>query len=192
MTRPAITAISGSLRTSSYTRVSLAYALEAAERKGSTTELIDLREYELPPINPDDEEPADATRLTATVREADAVLLGTPVYHGSYSAPLKNALDYCGFDEFEDTTVGLLAVAGGAFPISALDHLRTVCRAVNAWVLPHQAAIPNVYNQVEDGNITDETIAERVETLGERAVEFARIEPDPQCFESEHNIWPTA
>lgn len=156
MTRPAITAISGSLRTLSYTRVSLAYALEAAERKGSTTELIDLRKYELPPINPDDEEPADATRLTATVREADAVLLGTPVYHGSYSAPLKNALDYCGFDEFEDTTVGLLAVAGGAFPVSALDHLRTVCRAVNAWVLPHQAAIPNVYNQVEDGNITDE------------------------------------
>jgi hypothetical protein len=51
------------------------------------------------------------------------------------------ALDYCGFDEFEDTTVGLLAVAGGSFPVSALDHLRTVCRAVNAWVLPHQAAI---------------------------------------------------
>ena len=29
------------------------------------------------------------------------------------------------------------------------------------------------------------------ETLGERAVEFARIEPDPACFESEVNAWPS-
>jgi NAD(P)H-dependent FMN reductase len=141
MNRPTVVAISGSLRASSHTRLSLNRALEVAEQNGGSTELMDLREYDLPPINPDDEEPVDAERLTTTVREADAVLLGTPVYHGSFSAPLKNALDYCGFDEFEDTTVGLLAVAGGSFPVSALDHLRTVCRAVNAWVLPHQAAI---------------------------------------------------
>jgi NAD(P)H-dependent FMN reductase len=190
MNRPTVVAISGSLRASSHTRLSLNRALEVAEQNGGSTELVDLREYDLPSINPDDEEPVDAERLTTTVREADAVLLGTPVYHGSFSAPLKNALDYCGFDEFEDTTVGLLAVAGGSFPVSALDHLRTVCRAVNAWVLPHQAAIPNVYNQIEGDEIIDETIAERVETLGERAVEFAQIEPDPPCLESEQNVWP--
>ena len=112
----------------------------------------------------------------------------TPVYHGSYSSPLKLALDYCGFDEFEDTTVGLLAVAGGGFPVTALDHLRSVCRAVNAWVLPHQAAIPRARNNFEDGRLVDDDIAARVDTLGERAVEFAHIEPDPPCPESLENI----
>jgi NAD(P)H-dependent FMN reductase len=71
------------------------------------------------------------------------------VYHGSYSGVLKNAMDYCGFDEFEDTTVGLLAVSGGSFPTGALEHLRLVCRAVNAWVLPHQAAIPSAREAFE-------------------------------------------
>ena len=190
MSRPQVVAIAGSLRDTSYTRQALGHALEAATDTGGDTDLVDLREYELPLINPDVAEPSDARTLTTAVRSADAVLLGTPVYHGSYSAPLKNALDYCGFDEFEDTTVGLLAVAGGSFPVTALDHLRSVCRAVNAWVLPHQAAIPNVHERLDGGAIVDDAIAERVDTLGERAVEFARIEPDPPCFESEVTAWP--
>jgi NAD(P)H-dependent FMN reductase len=122
------------------------------------------------------------------VRGADAVLLGTPVYHGSYSAPLKNALDYCGFDEFEHTTVGLLAVAGGSFPTSALEHLRSVCRALNAWVLPHQAALPRVSSQFRDGELVDETMADRVDTLGVRLVEYANIQPDPMTVEACENV----
>jgi NAD(P)H-dependent FMN reductase len=122
------------------------------------------------------------------VREADAVLLATPVYHGSYSAPLKNALDYCGFDEFEHTTVGLLAVAGGSFPTTALEHLRSVCRALNAWVLPHQAALPRVSSRFEGGELIDETMAERVDTLGVRLVQYAKIEPDPMTVEACENV----
>ena len=106
-------------------------------------------------------------------------------------APTKERPRLRGFDEFENTTVGLLAVAGGSFLVAALAHLRSVCRAVNAWVLLYQTAIPNVYEQFDGGAIVDDTIADRVETLGERAVEFARIEPDPACFESEVNIWPS-
>ncbi len=109
--------------------------------RGARTELLDLREYDLPVFDPNADPPADAEALTDRIEAANAVLLGTPVYHGSYSSPLKTALDYCGFEEFEDTTVGLLAVSGGGFPLPALSHLREVCRAFEAWVLPHQAAV---------------------------------------------------
>ena len=110
------------------------------------------------------------------------------MYHGSYSAPLKNALDYCGFDEFENKTVGLLAVAGGSFPITALEHLRSVCRALNCWVIPHQVAIPKARNAVEDGEILDDSIEERVVRLGEETVQYANIEPDPPSLESTENV----
>jgi NAD(P)H-dependent FMN reductase len=188
MARTHLVGVSGSLRNDSYARRALTRALDAAEDAGATTELLDLREYDLPVFDPDRDDTADAARLTEAVREGDAVVLATPVYHGSYSSPLKLALDYCGFDEFEDTTVGLLAVAGGGFPVTALDHLRSVCRAVNAWVLPHQAAIPRARNNFEDGRLVDDDIAARVDTLGERAVEFAHIEPDPPCPESLENV----
>jgi NAD(P)H-dependent FMN reductase len=183
-----VVAIPGSLRERSYTRLASRRALDAAESRGATTELIDLREFDLPVYDGDAGEAGDANELARRVRGADAVLLGTPVYHGSYSAPLKNALDYCGFDEFEHTTVGLLAVAGGSFPTSALEHLRSVCRALNAWVLPHQAALPRVSSQFRDGELVDETMAERVDTLGVRLVEYANIQPDPMTVEACENV----
>jgi NAD(P)H-dependent FMN reductase len=188
MTRTHVVGVAGSLREESYARRALARALDAADRSGATTELLDLREYALPVFDPDRETPADAGELTAAIRAGDAVLLATPVYHGSYSSPLKLALDYCGFEEFEDTTVGLLAVAGGSFPVTALEHLRSVCRALNAWVLPHQTAIPRAHSQFENGALVGDAMARRVDTLGERAVEFAHIEPDPPCPESLENV----
>jgi len=183
-----VVAVPGSLRERSYTRLATIRALDAAESRGVTTDLIDLRELDLPVFDADAGEAGDAAALTRRVRAADSVLLSTPVYHGSYSAPLKNALDYCGFDEFERTTVGLLAVAGGSFPASALEHLRSVSRALNAWVLPHQAALPNVSSRFEDGELLDETMADRVDTLGVRLVEYANIEPDPMTVEACENV----
>ncbi|WP_136715120.1 NADPH-dependent FMN reductase [Halorientalis salina] len=192
MTEPHVVAITGSLRDESHTRKALTHALDAAKGIGASTELLDLREWDLPVYDADRGEAGDAAEFTRLVREADAILLGTPVYHGSYSAPLKNALDYCGFDEFENETVGLLAVAGGSFPITALDHLRSVCRALDAWVLPHQAAIPRASNAFEgdseDWSWTDEETAERVAVLGRRVVQYANIEPEPACFESTENV----
>ena len=188
MTGPHVVGVVGSLRDQSYTRVGIERALAAAEERGATTELLDLREFDLPVFDADRREAGDAVEFADRVHAADSILLGTPVYHGSYSGVLKNALDYCGFDEFEHKTVGLLAVAGGSFPITALEHLRSVCRALNCWVIPHQAAIPKARNYVADGQITDADIDERVAKLGEEAVKYANIEPDPACFESTENV----
>ncbi|MGM0398227.1 MAG: NADPH-dependent FMN reductase [Halobacteriota archaeon] len=182
-----IAALVGSLRAGSVTRIASREALSAAEQLGAETDLIDLREFELPMYDPDASDAGDAIALRERLRQADAVLLGTPMYHGSYSSPIKVAIDYSGFDEFENTTVGLLGVAGGSFPITALEHLRSTMRALDAWVLPHQAAIPNASSTVADGEIVDEDIAERVRTLGRRVVQYANIEPDPLSFEGAHN-----
>jgi len=182
-----VVAVAGSLRDRSYTRQGLEIALEGVEAAGGSGDLVDLRGFDLPPLDPDGDPPADAERFAGLVRGADAVLLGTPMYHGSYSGVVKNAVDYCGFDEFENTTVGLLAVAGGAFPVTALEHLRSVCRALNAWVLPHQAAIPRARSAFEDGDLPDESLRERVVTLGRRSVEYADIRPEPSTFEGDQN-----
>lgn len=185
---PLIVGITGSLRDSSHTRTAMQHALRAAEAAGGTVDFLDLRTFELPVFDADADDAGDAEALRERVRAADAILLGTPMYHGSYAAPLKNALDYCGFDEFENKTVGLLGVSGGSFPITALEHLRSVCRALDAWVIPHQAAVPNASQRITDGRIDDDGIADRVARLGERAVQFANIQPDPASFESGENV----
>ncbi|WP_336346013.1 NADPH-dependent FMN reductase [Halalkalicoccus ordinarius] len=176
--RPHIVAVSGSRREGSHSRRVLQEALSGAEAAGGTTELLDLAETHLPPLDPDVNTAGDGDAVRRTLRGADAVILGTPMYHGSYSGVLKNALDYCGFDEFENTTVGLLVVSGGPFPMPALTHLRDVCRSLNAWVLPYQAAVPQAQTVFDENGFTDENLRERVRTLGTRAVEYAIIEPN--------------
>jgi NAD(P)H-dependent FMN reductase len=188
MSRPHVAAVCGSLREGSYTRLALGHALDAAADAGATTDHIDLRTLDLPVYNGDDNDAGDAADLRRRIREADSVILGSPMYHGSYSSALKNALDYCGFDEFENTTVGLLAVSGGSFTTPTLNHLRSVCRALNAWVLPHQAAIPQARTKFDDSEFVDRDVAERVATLGQRTVEYASIEPDPYTVESAENV----
>ena len=185
---PHVVGVAGSLRDASYTRLAVGRALDGVRRAGGTAELLDLREYTLPTYDADRRTAGDADAFTARIREADAVVLGTPMYHGSYSSTLKTALDYCGFDEFEDVTVGLLAVAGGGFPVTALEHLRSVCRALNAWVIPHQVALPEVSDQFDDGEFVDDDLERRTLVLGRRAVQYADIEPDPDSFEGGQNV----
>ena len=175
---PVVVALAGSMRDGSYTRAALRHVLDAAEEHGAETELLDVREYDLPVFDPDEDEPPDATELKRKIREADSVVWGSPVYHGSYSAAFRNVHDYCGWDEYEDTTVGLLATAGGGSFGSTLDHMRVTARGVHAWVLPHQVGIRNARHKIEDGDIVDEDIAERVRTLGEQAAKYAFIDPE--------------
>ncbi|WP_435155740.1 NADPH-dependent FMN reductase [Haladaptatus sp. DFWS20] len=182
---PKVVAVCGSMRDGSHTRTALKHVLDAAEEAGADTELIDVREYDLPIFDPDEEEPEDAVEVKRIIREADSVILGSPVYHGSYTSAFRNVHDYCSFDEFEDTTVGLLAVAGGGSYASTLDHMRITVRGVHGWVLPHQVGIRNAYEQFEDGEFVDEDLEERTRKLGQQAAEYAFITPDVTSAEAD-------
>lgn len=134
MTR--IVAVSGSRSADSTTRAALSVALDAAADAGAETGMIDLGTVDLPLYHPAEDVQGDSERLTRLVREADGVLAGTPVYHGSYSSTFKNFHDFCGSDEYENTAVGLLATAGGGSYGGTLEHLRSTFRNVHAWTVP--------------------------------------------------------
>jgi NAD(P)H-dependent FMN reductase len=179
---PHVIGISGSLRDDSGTRIAVQRVLNAAAGAGATTEHIDLREWDLPLFDPDADETdsGDGPELAARVREADAMVLGTPMYHGTIASPLKTALDYCSIDDVEGTTVGILAVAGGGFPTPALQHLRASVLELKGWPLPQDVAIPESWAAFEDGRIADEDIAERVEELGSNVVAYAGMAARPE------------
>ncbi len=174
---PHLVALAGSLRAESYTYRALELVCAEAEAVGATADLVDLSALDLPLFDPDAGEAGDASELSRRVDAADVVVLGTPMYHGSYSSPLKTALDYLGGEEFDGKTVGLLAVAGGSFPLPALEHLRTVCRSLGAWVLPHQVAIPTASDAFDGRTLTDADVEDRIETLAREAIRHVAIEP---------------
>jgi NAD(P)H-dependent FMN reductase len=157
-------------------------ALEAKELPDTTTELVDLADYELPFLdesispqyNPDRKPNAVAKKFLDKLAEADAYVLVTPEYNRSYSAVLKNALDYIDF-QFAKKPVALVAhgSTGGA---QAIAHLRGVLPGLKSFTTPTATFVMGRAGELidESGAIVDEEI--RANPYGPQAALKATLE----------------
>lgn len=146
---------------------SLNKVLSAAENTGATTEIVDLAEQTLPLYTPDRAMSGAAVDFIEKLSQADAVVIATSVRHDSYSAVIKNALDYCDPEVLQGKTVGLLAVSEGSGPALSLEHLRTVCRMLNTWIVPMQVSIDATW----EGNKLPEESVNALWELGLQVVD---------------------
>jgi len=176
-----VVGLCGSLRQGAASEKALLLALAAAERRGARVEYLDFKRMQLPFCDGSDEYPEypDVNILRQKVAAADALILATPEYHGSYSGVLKNALDLMGFDELSGKVVGLVSVLGGGQNANALNDLRIVARWVHAWVVPEQVAIGQAWKQFDSvGRLSDPKLQERLDRLAVAVVEAAeRLRP---------------
>jgi FMN reductase len=108
---------------------------------------------------------ADIKLAQERVREADAVVVATPVYKAAYSGVLKAFLDLLPQDGFAGKLVLPLATGGSQSHMLALDYaLRPVLSALGAkHVLPSiYATDAQVVWSQESGLALDPAIAQRV------------------------------
>lgn len=183
-----VVGISGSLRPGSYTRMAIEIALQGAKEVGVKTQLIDLKDYHLAFCDGREDEstyPEDVMKLRKTVTEARGLLLGTPEYHGSFSGVLKNAIDLMGFDEIEGKMIGLVGVSGGALgAANALSSLRTVGRALHAWLIPEQCSIPQASKEFDDsGKMKNADLQNRLKEVGRQVARFAFLHTSEKAQE---------
>ena len=183
-----VVGICGSIRSGSYTRMALKIALEGAQEVGVQTQLIDLRDYDLVFCDGKEDEsayPEDVFKLRREVKQARGIILGTPEYHGGFSGVLKNALDLMGFDEIEGKMIGLVGVSGGAMgAANALDSLRTIGRALHAWLIPEQASIAEAWKVFdESGKMKNADLEDRVREVGRKVARFAYLHTSEKAQE---------
>jgi FMN reductase len=181
-----VVGLGGTLRSNSSTERALRHCLSAVERQGGRTNLHCGEDIELPMYNP--HEPARTPRaiqLIAALREADAVIVGSPGYHGGVSGLVKNALDYIE-DMRDDSRVyldnkpwGCISCAyGWQAAVGTLDQLRAIGHALRAWPTPLGVAI-NSADQIWDeaGELTDMTVVSQLELLAYQVLTFTRSAP---------------
>jgi FMN reductase len=178
-----VVGIGGTMRQGSASLGALRRALEASAEAGADTELLDLRELNLPmyePGRPLGEFGPKVERLVEAVRGADALLISTGAYHGTLAGVTKNALDFIQFlskDErpyLDERVVGLISTAGG--DQAATNANQAMVHAVHALrgiVAPLMVGIPKAWQRFENGDIADEGYAERLDMLGRLVVELA-------------------
>jgi FMN reductase len=175
-----IVVIVGSLRANSTSRHALRVAASGAERAGASVEWVELNELALPFCDGRKDHESygpDYLRLLHAVQGADALLVGSPEYHGSMTGALKNALDLLGEEPVRGKLVGLLAVArGDAGAMNTLNHLRHVFRWMGAWVLPTQVSVPRAREAFEgDGGVLRDGLEQELAALGTETIRYAGL-----------------
>jgi FMN reductase len=170
----------GSMRECSTSRDALRLAAEGARLSGAEVAWLDLRLLGLPFCDGRDDVDSygeGVSAFRAAVAAADALLVGSPEYHGSMSGALKNAVDLLGIEPLKGKMVGLLAVArGDAGAMNTLNHLRHVFRWVQAWVLPTQVSIPRSKEAFDaSGQAVRPGLDDELKNLGQEVVRYARL-----------------
>jgi chromate reductase len=164
-----ILAISGSLRRDSYNTKLLRAAAELAPAG------IELELYEglaaLPPYNAEDDiEPAPASvqDLRERVAAADAVLIATPEYNGSFPGQLKNAVDWASRPFPESPLRNKPVAVVGASPTAygamwAQTDLRRVLGTAGARVVGEELPVAHAPEKFDDeGRLIDPDLRARL------------------------------
>jgi chromate reductase, NAD(P)H dehydrogenase (quinone) len=175
-----IVGIAGSLRRASFNRGLLVAAQEVAPA-GVTVEIADLSP--IPFYNADVElegVPDTVVALREQISEADALLLTVPEYNHSFTAVLKNALDWASRPRptpaLHQKPVALMGAGGGSGTMRAQLAIRQVLACNEAYVMPKpELYIMNAPQRFDaDGALTDEAVRQSVRDIVAALVVWTR------------------
>jgi FMN reductase len=179
---PLVVGLGGTLRAGSSTERALRFCLDAVENLGGRTKMYAGPDIDLPMYAPHElERTPRAAELVGALRDADAVIVASPGYHGAVSGLVKNALDYIE-DLREDPRVyldntpwGCITCAyGWQAAVGTLGQLRVIGHALRAWPTPLGVPI-NSADPVWDeaGSLTDPAVRNQLELLASQVLTFA-------------------
>ncbi len=183
MKPPRILAFSGSLRAGSYNQKLAAFAAAAVRDAGAEVTLISLRDFRLPLFDEDLEAaqgmPESALKLKKLFGEHDGLIIASPEHNGTFTAALKNAIDWVSrgtspgepaLSVFGGKTAAILAASPGGYGGSrGLIQLRTFFVNIGITVLPGQVTIPTAHEAFRaDGELVDPAQAVAVRLLGSK------------------------
>lgn len=162
-----IIGISGSI-VGSKTRIAVQQALNNIKEKHPDyeVELIDLGDYEL--VFSDGRSYMDYTGDTKMVlekiMEADAYIIGTPVFQASIPGTLKNLFDLLPVNGFKDKVIGLIVTAGSSkHYLVAEQQLKPILSYMRAVVVPKYVFIEE--KQYDRKVVVDDDIVFRLNRL---------------------------
>ena len=156
-TPPKLLIFAGSTRLASFNRKLAHAAAGLARAAGAAVTHIELSDFDIPMYNADLEArgtPADVMKLKQIMYEHPAWIICSPEYNGSYTALLKNTIDWVsspvkgnpawqeGFKSFSGKVVGMLSASPGALGgLRSQSHLAPLLLNAQCWVAPRAFAL---------------------------------------------------
>lgn len=179
----------GSTRRGSLNQKLARKAAKLAEQKGVDVSVVDLKDFQMPLYDGDLEAekglPGNAIKLKKLFVEHDGFYIASPEYNSSFSALLKNSLDWISRPHEKDETPlsaygGKIAAIGAISPgalggLRGLVPLRMMLGNIGVHVVPNQVAIPFGFEAFDDEDeLKDERHVQMLVASIEQFVETAR------------------
>ncbi|TYS14129.1 NAD(P)H-dependent oxidoreductase [Rossellomorea vietnamensis] len=170
-----IVGLSGS-KVGSKTRTAMNYAVKSISKNDPEAEvtLLDLADYDIQFSDGRNylEYEGDTGHVTKTLMEADAIIIGTPVFQASIPATLKNIFDLLPQNAFRDKVVSIIVTAGSA------KHYLIAEQQIKPILSYMKAQIVQTYVFIEESDfhrkeITNDDVLFRIERLAEDTVMLA-------------------
>ena len=162
--------VSGSPRKGSITnRVALFLQQHLKEKTSHNIGLLDVREYSLPPIQDVftsvEKAPEQFKPLAQRMFAADAFIIVTPEYNGSYSPAMKNMFDH--FPKQMHKAFGIVTASDGAMGgMRASQQMQLLVNALFGIGSPYMLVIPQVTKKFgESGKLIDESFQRNIDTF---------------------------
>lgn len=159
--------ISGSPRINSVTRrVALYLKNWLVENSNHEVDLIDMKDWNIPAVqsvwSTAEKAPLEFQLLAERIFEAEAYILVTPEYNGSYSPAMKNLLDH--FPKRHHIPFGIVTASPGAMGgIRASQQLLQLIPALFGITSPYMLIIPAVDKKFNtEGELLDESFQNSV------------------------------
>src|SRR5262245_47335025 len=128
----------------------------ARARSGCSASLVNLADYRISFADgrPLDQLGDDSARVVGEIDRADAVLLASPVYRGSFTGALKNLLDLTPVEALRGKPVGIVAMGATLHHYLGVDwHLRSVLAWFGALLAPTSVYLESAH--FKDGKLAD-------------------------------------
>lgn len=137
--------LSGSTGKKSFTRTFLLFLQKLLKKHGVDSVFWDLGVHPLPIAvpefynQPNKNPDAIVRKFNRVVKSVDGFIIGSPLYHGSYSGVLKNALDNLPPGAFLNKPVALVSHSSNARScVVPCNDLRPVVRSLSGYAIQHQ------------------------------------------------------
>lgn len=154
--------ISGSARSNSITkRVALHLIKRLKQETNHEIGIIDMKEWNLPALQSvfksADTTPDEFKPLSKRIFEADAFILVSPEYNGSYAPALKNLLDH--YPKQHHKPFGVVTASSGSFGgIRATQQMLLFVSALFGIASPYLLVVPAVEKKFNaEGELLDES-----------------------------------
>ena len=177
-----ILVFAGSTRQNSFNRRLARQAAQMATAAGAEAMLLELGDLDIPMYNADLEArgtPLDVLCLKQLLWEHPAWVVCSPEYNGSYTALLKNTIDWAsspvqGHPDWQDGTrsfrgkvVGMLSASPGALGgLRSQSHLAPLLINLECWLAPRAFALGGAGTAFDDsGTLVQHAHRDRVRAV---------------------------